>query len=620
MKYTVFHGGKFGDKYFWFSDDAGVAASYGNVKKWEGDIPILDDFKAYEITLKNPFKVNAKGEYYLDIPTPKAMKDEWQSPTVDTDGICDWAVRHGYDGAIIKNVMEGHGISSIATDYVCFSKEQFRELYNNKTLLEQYRNELKEYIKANGIDMSTENKFIPKGEIIYMNVPEIKTSRLTVSEIQLQNDKLYVGTKDYMKPIEIIDKASDLKLLMDESLQESLEEIIRLALDERLEKIDGGFITTSAYDIVNLLKNKPKDYRILYDNRIKMYMIGDANNLIHHQLMERAFKQGYYYSQENFMKEFCGGYDTYSLYNYQDLGQSGYWDGEPEENFDSFLWYIVFSPKDEWTLGTDGYDKRYDYPFGHVFTRGCDLSEIDLWDALGVPQNSEKIDESISIKKRDRQGEAKTSVTTEGLLLGRVSNNIITETEKNANPFNDNFWNWFKDSKMVNDKGEPIVFYHGTNKDFDKFEDKYLGKRTGAEWSVLGHFFTTDEKIATKFTKGKRWASDKAKAPKGAKVMAVYLNITNPLRISLAKIISTYDIEKLKKIREDAIKDGYDGIIIGKWSDTFKGQDDPTGELSSEQVVAFYPNQIKSVNNKGSWSKTSDNIYETLNKLLERYL
>ena len=166
-------------------------------------------------------------------------------------------------------------------------------------------------------------------------------------------------------------------------------------VNETLEKLDNGFITKSAYDIANLLKNKPKEYRILYDNRIKMYMIGDANDVIHHQLMEKAFKQGYYYSQEEFMKEFCGGYDTYSLYTYQDLGQSGYWDGEPEENFDSFLYYIVFSPNEEWTLGTDGYDKRYDYPFGHLFTRSCDLSEIDLWDALGIPENTEKLNESI---------------------------------------------------------------------------------------------------------------------------------------------------------------------------------------------------------------------------------
>jgi hypothetical protein len=51
---------------------------------------------------------------------------------------------------------------------------------------------------------------------------------------------------------------------------------------------------------------------------------------------------------------------------------------------------------EEWELGTDGYNKRYDYPFGHIFTRGCDLSEIRLWDALGTPLNSESLNEEVS--------------------------------------------------------------------------------------------------------------------------------------------------------------------------------------------------------------------------------
>ena len=56
------------------------------------------------------------------------------------------------------------------------------------------------------------------------------------------------------------------------------------------------------------------------------------------------------------------------------------------------------------------------------------------------------------------------------------------------------------------------------------------------------------------------------------------------------------------EITESLKKAGYDGIFM------------------LPQIVAFYPNQIKSVNNRGTWSTTSDNIYESLNKELERYI
>ena len=222
-----------------------------------------------------------------------------------------------------------------------------------------------------------------------------------------------------------------------------------IKLNERLEKMGDCFCTTSAYDIVNLLKNKPKEYRILYDAKIGYYLIGEAEHFIHHQLMEKAFDEGLYYPVKDFMQNMCGGFDKYSLYSYQDLGIDGYYDGEDDENFDAFLYYIVFSPNEEWELGTDGYDKRYDYPFGHVFTRGCDLSEIELWDALGVPQNSEKLNES-------------------------------------ADNLNDAFWKWFGKSKLI-ENGQPMIFYHRTNAVFDTF-DKDFGSPLLAD----GFYFSSE--------------------------------------------------------------------------------------------------------------------------------
>ena len=133
MKKIVYHGGRFGKNTFWFSSSPRVAGSYGKIT-WINQIPQFDDYETYEIELKNPFVVNAKEAYYYEIKTPTKMKNDWHSSTVDTDGIVDWARKNGYDGVIIKNVMEGQGCSDIADDYVLFNRN-FRKIESQDMLL-----------------------------------------------------------------------------------------------------------------------------------------------------------------------------------------------------------------------------------------------------------------------------------------------------------------------------------------------------------------------------------------------------------------------------------------------------------------------------------------------------
>lgn len=125
MKKIAYHGGRFGNT-FWFSSSPRVAGSYGKIT-WINQIPQFDDYETYEIELKNPFVVNAKEAYYLDIKTPTKMKNDWISSTVNTDGIVEWAKNNGYDSVIIKNVIEGHGCSDVADEYVLFNRN-FKEI------------------------------------------------------------------------------------------------------------------------------------------------------------------------------------------------------------------------------------------------------------------------------------------------------------------------------------------------------------------------------------------------------------------------------------------------------------------------------------------------------------
>ena len=394
MKKTVYHGGRFGKDSAWFSDNPKVAGGFGKITWDNYGIPQYDDYESYEIEYNNPFIMDAKGENWLDIKTPKKLKPYWSGETIDSNGIVDICKKLGYDCIIIKNIEEGT-TGAIGTDYC---------LLNGK----------------------------------YKNINESLTNLIS--------------------------------LALDESL------------NERLEKMGDCFCTTSAYDVVNLLKNKPKDYRILYDRNIGYYFIGDGESVTHWDMLQKAYRDAYYYNMEDFIDS-LGAFE-----NYVEVGQDGSWDDDNE--IEPYLYYIVFSPDEEWELGTDGYNKRYDYPFGHVFTRGCDLSEIDLWDALGVPENSEKLNESVDT-------------------------------------LNDAFWKWFGKSKMIKN-GQPIVFYHRTNAVFDVF-DKDFSSPLLAD----GFYFSTKPLS--------EWY--------GKNMMKVYLKIENPYIIedmqnlnSVAKFVKDFSL------------------------------------------------------------------------------
>ena len=69
---------------------------------------------------------------------------------------------------------------------------------------------------------------------------------------------------------------------------------MKLELKERLEVLDNGMIVTDyAGDIVKLLINKPKNYRITYDNNIDLWTIVDSMKMEHREMAEYVAKSGF---------------------------------------------------------------------------------------------------------------------------------------------------------------------------------------------------------------------------------------------------------------------------------------------------------------------------------------
>lgn len=121
------------------------------------------------------------------------------------------------------------------------------------------------------------------------------------------------------------------------------------------------------------------------------------------------------------------------------------------------------------------------------------------------------------------------------------------------------FYEWFGDSKVVDEQGRPLIVYHGTKKTFDAFDEEKISKNHKKLYYGKGFYFTKDYYTAQNY---------------GKKIMPVYLKISNP---------SWSDLD---------LKEGSDGIFGTRGT-----------------YVVFEPEQIKSVENIGSFSKETQNIY-----------
>lgn len=146
-----------------------------------------------------------------------------------------------------------------------------------------------------------------------------------------------------------------------------------------------------------------------------------------------------------------------------------------------------------------------------------------------------------------------------------------------------NFYKWFGDSKVVDEQGRPLVVYHGTRAEFDSFNK-----------SRTGIFFNTTKKLSELY---------------GTKLYSVYLKIENPFIVPKKE----FELNGIKlqpnafdTINIQAEKMGYDGVIN---KDVYDSPLPQMGSFLGDNYTVFEPNQIKSVNNRGTFSEDTGNIY-----------
>ncbi len=186
-----------------------------------------------------------------------------------------------------------------------------------------------------------------------------------------------------------------------------------------------------------------------------------------------------------------------------------------------------------------------------------------------------------------------------GQLLSRKSSlGKVTE--------NDAFKAWFGQSK-ASSYGDPIVLFHGTTADFEEFD---ADRSIGTAWERFGYWFTEDEGYAADVA-----SPDKEKV----RVIKAYLSIQKPIILygdrgwkRLADMYesvnggSIYEAskEKNRAFRQHLISQGYDGVIILRYTGDIEDWDEP-----QNFYIALDPRQIKHVNNVGTFNPNDPNMF-----------
>jgi len=179
------------------------------------------------------------------------------------------------------------------------------------------------------------------------------------------------------------------------------------------------------------------------------------------------------------------------------------------------------------------------------------------------------------------------------------------------------FEDWFGDSKVVDEQGDPLVVYHGTNSKIKEFMPQGKGdwysftpERTHSDEFGIGYNYKVVLSISNPidlrdFGSGQdEWDEEGDDPRTDPKLLERHLKeLGINVNLGAQKGFTTEIINRQsKEIARQAKSLGYDGLI----------QKDFIADSESDEYVAFSPSQIKSATgNLGTFSKASNKINES---------
>lgn len=215
--------------------------------------------------------------------------------------------------------------------------------------------------------------------------------------------------------------------------------------------------------------------------------------------------------------------------------------------------------------------------------------------------NNKKTVWEAALPLRDKPG-LPAKFGPDGTISIANKNPKIKAKNAKTDPNSAAFKKWFKNSKVVDENGQPLVVYHGTKQgDFSSFDKSKIGAQTDYGYRGKGFYFTPQQELAAMYSRD--WQKFKQVPNENGRVMPVYLSVQNPYIIKSKdahNMLSKFESESFtRKLQEQ----GYDGVFV-EMDDLVKSYD---GEL--QEIIVFEPTQIKSVYNRGTFDENNANVY-----------
>lgn len=209
----------------------------------------------------------------------------------------------------------------------------------------------------------------------------------------------------------------------------------------------------------------------------------------------------------------------------------------------------------------------------------------------GVTKSKDYKDESVQYDTQQ----------SEPLPVSKVGNQSPQESIANFEKF-------FNGSKVTDNKGKPKTVYHGTTSDFDTFD---INHATNGNFGKGFYFGEDIKKVNEHWAKGEK-----------ANIIPVNLNIKKPFNMdAIDKEFATEYIKSIGKTTDD-LPNSKNPSVFYKLLGSLKGKNNLNDFIKSsgydgivgttsgakKQWVAFKPEQIKSINNKGTFDGNNPSI------------
>lgn len=231
------------------------------------------------------------------------------------------------------------------------------------------------------------------------------------------------------------------------------------------------------------------------------------------------------------------------------------------------------------------YEANGNEKFANQLREKLDNTNVDFENTV-VTQRAVNNDNPVVVQRGKNETQHFQRATTAGATTKDEKLNAIKEWKEKGTD-SKYFKKWFGDSVVkhsTNDK--PIVVYHSSNSEFNQFEPQ------GSVDFPNAVYFSSSKAVSKTY---------------GDKLYSCYLKIENPYIVDADGSSYNDFYDHLVGDMDYAVRNGYDGVIVRNIRDSW-GQFGKGGRKADTYIV-FNPEQIKSVNNQGTFNENNPNIY-----------